>query len=58
MLRRHELTEKELDLLEHDQREKFSSMMLPTLTTEMNAKVARHPQFELDASTVRNRQGF
>jgi hypothetical protein len=33
-------------------------MHLPTLTTEMTGKVARDPQFELDASQVRNRQGF
>jgi hypothetical protein len=33
-------------------------MMLPTLTTEMSGKVARDPEFELDAMTVRNRQGF
>jgi hypothetical protein len=58
MLRGHQLSEEELDRLERDQREPVSSMMLPTLTTEMDAKVARHPDFELDASTVRNRQGF
>ena len=58
MLKRHVPTEEELARLEQDQREPVSSLMLPTLTTEMDAKVARDPQFELDASTVRNRQGF
>jgi hypothetical protein len=58
MLRGHQLSEEELDRLERDQREPVSSMMLPTLTTEVDAKVARDPDFELDASTVRNRQGF
>jgi hypothetical protein len=58
MLRRHVPTDDELERLEQSQREPVRSMMLPTLTTEMDAKVARDPDFELDASTVRNRQGF
>jgi hypothetical protein len=58
MLRRHRLTDKELQQLELDQQEPVTTMMLPTLTTEMTARVARDPDFELDASTVRNRQGF
>ena len=58
MLRRHVPTEEELERLERDSREPVRSMMLPTLTTEMDARVARDPDFELDANTVRNRQGF
>jgi hypothetical protein len=58
MLKRHVPTNEELERLKQDQREPVSSMMLPTLTTEMDAKIARDPDFELDASTVRNRQGF
>ena len=58
MLRGHQLSDEELERLEQDRRAPVSSMMLPTLTTEMDAKVARDPDFELDASTVRNRQGF
>ena len=58
MLQDHRLSEEELERLEQNRREPVSSMMLPTLTTEMDAKVARDPDFELDASTVRNRQGF
>jgi hypothetical protein len=58
MLKRHVPTKEELERLKQDQGDPVSSMMLPTLTTEMDAKIARDPDFELDASTVRNRQGF
>ena len=58
MLQRHRPSEEQLQRLDQGQPETVSSMMLPTLTTEMDAKVARDPDFELDASTVRNRQGF
>ncbi|HEX5139954.1 MAG TPA: hypothetical protein VFX19_03355 [Dehalococcoidia bacterium] len=58
MLRRHVPTDAELERLARTQTGPVEYMMLPTLTTEMSGKVARDPEFELDAMTVRNRQGF
>jgi hypothetical protein len=56
MIEHHELTEAELRAVE--QQDARTGAHLPTLTTEMTGKVARDPQFELDAQTVRGRQGF
>lgn len=55
MLQRHEPTPEEID-----QARKMTSpgMHLPTATTEMTQPAVRDPQFEADAMTVRNRQGF
>jgi hypothetical protein len=56
MIERHQPTEGELHAAE--QQGAWTGAHLPTLTTEMTGKVARDPQFELDAQTVRGRQGF
>jgi hypothetical protein len=57
MIERHQPTEEELHAAEQQQGA-WTGAHLPTLTTEMTGKVARDPQFELDAQTVRGRQGF
>jgi hypothetical protein len=56
MIERREPSEAELRAAE--QEDVRTGAHLPTLTTEMTGKVARDPQFELDAQTVRGRQGF
>jgi hypothetical protein len=56
MIERHQPSEEELRAAE--QQGAWTGAHLPTLTTEMTGKVARDPQFEIDAQTVRGRQGF
>jgi hypothetical protein len=58
MIEYHELTEAEMRAAEQQDAWTGAGAHLPTLTTEMTGKVARDPQFELDAQTVRGRQGF
>jgi hypothetical protein len=56
MIERHRPTEAELHAAEP--KDAWTGAHLPTLTTEMTGNMARDPQFELDAQTVRGRQGF
>jgi hypothetical protein len=53
MLRRHVPTDAELERMARQQAGPVEYMHLPTLTTEMSGKVARDPDFELEANKLR-----
>jgi hypothetical protein len=55
MLRGHKPSEVELRRLELERQEPVETLMLPTLTTEMTGKVARDPDYELEAQKLRQR---